>query len=224
MPLSFWRIGYTMYLKSTLLLLFIFFTSTSPLNAEEKPQNWQLVKDENGIKVYTRTLAHSDYKEFRGEMDVEAKLDALLTFIKNADRCPNWQYKCIKALTLSNGYIYKLSNLPWPLSDRYTVMQTQMHYDKQDKTYTLHLKNIERGKLSQQILAQLPVENDTVQMRYSDGYWQFKIDSPSIIHITYQMHGDPAGVIPVVLANQGVTNAAFVTLSNLKNHFTAIQN
>ena len=213
-----------MHLKSSLLLLIIFFSSVSHLRAQEKTQNWQLVKDENGIKVYTRILDNSDYKEFRGEMDVATNLDTLLTFINNAERCPAWQYKCIKMLNLSNGYIYKLSNLPWPLSDRYTVMQTQMHYDKQDKTYTLHLKNIERGKLSQQILAQLPVENDTVQMRYSDGYWQFKIDSPSIIHITYQMHGDPAGVIPAVLANQGVTNAAFVTLSNLKNHFTAIQN
>jgi len=213
-----------MHLKSTLLLLFIFFTSTSQLSAEEKTQNWQSVKDENGIKVYTRTIAHSDYKEFRGEMDVEVKLDALLMFIKNADRCPDWQYKCIKMLNLSNGYIYKLSNLPWPLNDRYTVMQSQMHYDQPHNTYTLQLKNIERAQLPSQILVQLPEEDDTVQMRYSDGYWKFKVDTPSTIHITYQMHGDPAGVIPAVLANQGVTNAAFVTLSNLKKHFTSMQN
>jgi len=213
-----------MHLKSFLLLLLIFFTSTSQLSAEEKTQSWQLVKDENGIKVYTRMLAHSDYKEFRGEMDIEAKLEALLTFIKNADRCPDWQYKCIKMLNLSNGYIYKLSKLPWPLRDRYTVMQSQEHYDQQHNIYTLRLKNIEREKLPQQILAQLPEEDDTVQMRFSDGYWQFKVDNSSTIHIIYQMHGDPAGVIPALLANQGVTNAAFVTLGNLKKHFASIQN
>jgi hypothetical protein len=213
-----------MYLKSPLLLLFIFFNSVSHLSAQEGTQSWQLVKDENGIKVYTRILAYSDYKEFRGEMELETNLDALLTYINNADRCPDWQYRCIKMLNLGNGYIYKLSNLPWPLSDRYTVMKTQMHYDQQHNIYTLQLKNIEREQLSQQILAQLPVEDDTVQMRYSDGYWQFKVNNPATIHITHQMHGDPAGVIPAVLANQGVTNAAFVTLSNLKKHFTSIQN
>ena len=202
----------------------MFFTSASHLSAQEKTQSWQLVKDENGIKVYTRILAHSDYKEFRGEMDVATKLDVLLNFIKNAERCPDWQYKCIKMLNLSKGYIYKLSKLPWPLSDRYTVMQSQMHHDQQHNIYTLQLKNIEREQLSQQILAQLPEEDDTVQMRFSDGYWQFKVDTPSTIHITYQMHGDPAGVIPAVLANQGVTNAAFVTLSNLKKYFASIQN
>ena len=125
---------------------------------------------------------------------------------------------------MSNGYIYKLSNLPWPLSDRYTVMQSQMHYDQHNNIYKLQLKNIERKQLSQQILAQLPTEDDTVQMRYSDGFWQFKVDTPPVIHITYQMHGDPAGAIPALLANQGVTNAAFVTLSNLKKHFTSVQN
>jgi hypothetical protein len=213
-----------MYLKSPLLLLFIFFTSVSHLSAQEKTQSWQLVKDENGIKVYTRILANSDYKEFRGEMDVGTNLDALLTYINNADHCPDWQYRCIKMLNLGNGYIYKLSKLPWPLSDRYTVMQSQMYYDQPHNIHTLQLKNIEREQLPQQILAQLPVEDYTVQMRYSDGYWQFKVDNSSTIHITYQMHGDPAGVIPAVLANQGVTNAAFVTLSNLKKHFTSIQN
>jgi len=213
-----------LYLKSSLFLFFIFFTLTSQLSAQEKTQSWQLVKDENGIKVYTRNLTNSDYKEFRGEMDVATNLDTLLTFINNAGRCPEWQYKCIKMLNLSNGYIYKLSNLPWPLNDRYTVMQSQMYYDQQQNIYTLQLKNIQREQLPKHILAQLPIEDDTVQMRYSDGYWQFKIDSPSTIHITYQMHGDPAGIIPAVLANQGVTNAAFVTLSNLKKNFTSIQN
>lgn len=213
-----------MHLKLSLCILFIFFTSISQLSAQEKTQSWQLVKDENEIKVYTRILANSDYKEFRGEMDVAIKPEALLTFIKNAERCPDWQYKCIKMLNLSKGYIYKLNSLPWPLNDRYTVMRSEMHYDQQLNTYTLQLKNIERDQLPQQILAQLPLEDNTVQMRYSDGYWQFRIDTPSTIHITYQMHGDPAGVIPAVLANQGVINAAFVTLSNLKKHFTSIQN
>ena len=213
-----------LYLKSSLLLLFMFFTSIAHLRAQENTQNWQLVKDENGIKVYTRILANSDYKEFRGKMNIETTLDDLLMFINNAGRCPDWQYRCIKMINLSNGYIYKLNNLPWPLSDRYTVMQSQMHFDQQHNIYTLQLKNIEREQLPQHILAQLPEEDNTIQMRYSDGYWKLKLDDTPMIHITYQMHGDPAGVIPAALANQGVTNAAFVTLSNLKKHFTSIQN
>ncbi len=206
-------------LKPTLLLLLIFSASTNQLYAQENTKNWQLVKDENGIKVYTRILANSDYKEFRGVLDIETSLNDLLTFINNASRCPDWQHRCIKRLNLSDGYIYKLSDLPWPFSDRYTVMQSKTHFDQQQNIFTLQLKNIEREQLPKNILAQLPEEKNTVQMRYSDGYWQFTLNKASSIHITYQMLGDPARAFPAILADQGVINAAFITLSNLKKHF-----
>jgi hypothetical protein len=51
-------------------------------------------------------------------------------------------------------------------------------------------------------------------MRTSDGYWKFDLKHAPVIHITHQMHGDPAG-----LANLGGVNAAFVSLDNLRMHF-----
>ena len=147
--------------------------------------------------------------------------DELLAFINNGENCASWRYKCIKMLNLSDGYIYKLSSLPWPLNNRYTVMQSTLEFDQKNNTYILRLKNIERKQLPEQIQAQLPEQGNTVQMRYSDGFWQFRLSNNATIKVTYQMHGDPAGVIPAALANQGVTNAAFITLSNLKKYFSA---
>ena len=210
-------------IRPFLLLLSIFFSSLAQVNAQEDIHNWQLVKDENAIKVYLRRLPYSDYKEFRGRMLLNTSMDELLSFINNPSFCAAWRYKCIKMLNLSDGYIYKLSSLPWPLNNRYTVMQSQLQFDKKNNIYTLSLKNIPRKQLPAHIQAQLPEQENTVQMRYSDGFWQFKLNDSSSIDITYQMHGDPAGVIPSALANQGITNAAFVTLSNLKKHFSAQQ-
>lgn len=208
------------FLKASLLLFFFI----SPAIAADDPHRWKLVKHEDGIKVSTRTLSHSNYKQFRGEMDFNGNMGQLLDFISDPERCPDWRYKCIKMLQLSDGYIYKLSNLPWPLNDRYTVMQSQLEYDQQNNSYTLTLKNIKRELLPAHIQAELPEPGNTVQMRYSDGFWQLKLNANASIHITYQMHGDPAGVIPAALANQGVTNAALITLGNLKKHFIAAQN
>jgi len=208
-------------LKSSLLTLLILFSAERSLKAEESLFPWNLVKNEAGIQVYTRTLANSDYKEFKGVMTLEAKLDTLLKFINNAEHCPDWQYKCLKMLTLSDGYLYKLSDLPWPLSDRYTVMQSQGNFDQEQNSYTLNLKNIPRNQLPQPILQQLPAELDTVQMRTSDGYWHFQLNHTATILITHQMHGDPAGSLPASLANLGVTNAAYVTLSKLRELISA---
>jgi len=208
-------------LKPSLLTLLILFSAVHNLKAEESVSTWGLVKNKEGIKVYTRTLANSDYKEFKGVMTLEAKLDTLLRFINNAEHCPDWQYKCLKMQTLSDGYLYKLSDLPWPLSDRYTVMQSLGYYDQEKNSYTLSLKNIPRNQLPQHILQQLPAELDTVQMRTSDGYWHFQLNHTAEILITHQMHGDPAGSLPANLANLGVTNAAYVTLRKLRELISA---
>lgn len=205
------------FLKASLLLLFF----ASSLAAQEDQEGWELAKQEDGIKVYTRAIANSSYKEFKGKMEIYATIDELLTFIRDARLCPTWHYKCIAMLNLSDGYIYKLSSLPWPFSQRYTVMQSMTHYDKHSNSYTIKLSNIKRSLLPQHIQAQLPAPNDTVQMRYSDGYWQFKPDpAQNTIHIIYQMHGDAGVTLPSEWTHFGIINSAFITLSNLKKHFS----
>ncbi len=211
-------------IKPVLLLLFISFCHLTQANdLDAAPLSWHLVKDDNDIKVYLRSLPYSEYQAFRGELQLNTDLEQLLAFINNASFCPAWRYKCIKMLNLSDSYIYKLSSLPWPLNNRYTVMQSRGQFNKNNNIYTVHLKNIDRRQLPVHIQAQLPEQGNTVQMRYSDGFWQFNIIDNTTIKIIYQMHGDPAGVIPAALANQGITNAAFITLSNLKKHFTTTQ-
>ncbi|GFO72681.1 hypothetical protein BJAS_P3122 [Bathymodiolus japonicus methanotrophic gill symbiont] len=206
------------FLKVSLLL---FYFVSDPAIALDKEPGWKLAKQENGISVYTRELAYSDYPEYRGEMSITANIDELLAFINNGDNCASWRYKCMKMLNLSDNYIYKLSNLPWPFRNRYTVMKSSAYFDQQTNSYTIELSNIQRSLLPKAIQAQLPEPEDTVQMRYSDGYWRFKFVSDNhTIHITYQMHGDADAPIPPQLTRLGVINSAFITLSNLKKHFT----
>lgn len=202
-------------LRLLLLSFFICFSSYA-----QETSNWVLAKEKNAIRVYTRTIPNSDYKEFKAEVKITANLNDVLTFIKQPELCPDWQYKCIHKLRLNKSYIYKLSNLPWPLNDRYTVMKSEEFFNSKTKVHTINLNNIRRDLLPEIIKQQLPSEGNTVQMRTSDGYWRFDLNHAPEIYITHQMHGDPAGVIPAGLANLGVINAAFVSLDNLKMHFS----
>ncbi len=209
---------FMLFFKTSLLLLYFMANAVSALEDES---NWKLAKQANDITVYTRTLAYSAYAEYRGEMSINANIDSLLAFINNDNNCSSWRYKCIKMLNLTDNYIYKLISLPWPFSDRYTVMKSTTRFNQQANSYTIHLKNIPRAQLAQTIQAQLPEQKDTVQMRFSDGYWQFKLaPTGNIIHIIYQMHGDADAALPSELTRLGIVNAAFITLSNLKKHFT----
>jgi len=189
----------------------------------QKTSTWLLAKKENGITVYTRQIANSSYKEFKAEVKIKAQLSDLLNFIKKPEYCPEWQYKCIYKLQISDHYTYKLSNLPWPLKNRYTVMKSAESFDEKTNVHTITLKNIRRELLPKAIKNQLPKEGNTLQMGTSDGYWKFDLSQAPLIHITHQMHGDPAGIIPASLANLGVINAAFVSLNNLKKQFEMTQ-
>jgi len=203
-------------LKSLLIGL----TLCLSLNASaQETSAWHLAKQENGITIYTRKIANSHYKEFKAEVKITAQLSNLLNFIKKPEYCPEWQYKCIYKLQIGDHYIYKLSNLPWPLKNRYTIMKSTESFNEKTKTHTITLKNIRRKLLPKIIQKQIPKEGNTLQMRTSDGYWKFDLNQAPLIHITHQMHGDPAGVIPASLANLGVINAAFVSLNNLKKQF-----
>jgi len=201
-----------------LRLLLLSFFVTLPCYAQEA-SNWALAKEKNTVRVYTRTIPDSDYKEFKGEVSINANLSDVLTFIKEPNLCPDWQYKCIYKLRLNKDYIYKLSNLPWPLNNRYTVMKSDEFFNAKTQIYTINLKNIRRDLLAENIKNLLPDKGSTVQMRTSDGYWKFDLSHAPNIQITHQMHGDPAGVIPAGLANLGVINAAYVSLDNLRMHF-----
>lgn len=188
--------------------------------AFDNQSDWELAKQENTIKVYTRTIADSSYKEFKGEVLIDAKIKQILAFINDARRCPDWRYKCITMLNLTDGYLYKLSSLPWPFKNRYTVMKSVTRYDKKNNRYTIKLSNIKRSDLPQAIQAQLPEPGNTVQMRYSDGFWQLTPDPlQNKIHVIYQMHGDAGVALPSSWTHFGIINSAFVTLDNLNKHF-----
>jgi hypothetical protein len=75
---------------------------------------------------------------------MEISLGGVTSVIKEPALCPKWQYKCIYKLRLTKNYIYKLSNLPWPLNDRYTVMKSEEFFNAETKTHTINLKNIRR--------------------------------------------------------------------------------
>ena len=100
-------------------------------------------------------------------------------------------------------------------------MKSITSVDQQKKSYTIKLINIKHSLLPQHIQAQLPALEDTIQMRYSDGYWQFILDpQQNNIYIIYQMHGDAGVTLPSDWTESGIINSAFITLSNLRKHFT----
>ena len=71
----------------TLGVLLLTFTASAQ-------ENWKLVKEEAGIKVYTKTESGSEYKAFKAEMQVSCKIENIVEVLKNTESINNWVVNC----------------------------------------------------------------------------------------------------------------------------------
>jgi hypothetical protein len=92
-------------------------------------ENWNLVKEEAGIKVYTKTESGSKYKAFKAEMQVSCKIENIVEVLKNTDSINNWVVNCkgVKLLKTEDNdqYYYIETSLPFPFENRDMVYHFQ---------------------------------------------------------------------------------------------------
>lgn len=193
------------YLTLTLIFLMTFCSfSFAP--------GWELKKNENGIKVFTRVKEGSPLKEYKATVTINATMDAVLSVIKDVPGYVNWQYPCkeakiVKQISDNEFISYTLNEAPWPIYDRDVVVRSVFH-QQDDQTVMMTMDAIaEEGFVE-------PV-NGVVRITKMVGKWWFKPVTDGI-EITMQVHADPAGSIPKWLANSSVVDSPFRTLTNLK--------
>jgi hypothetical protein len=97
-------------------------------------EGWKLVKDKNGIKVYSRLTPVSTIRAFRGVMNIEADLDELVAFIADPYSYPEYIYACREAEVLKyqtdNDYYFRsVVKVIWPIAVRDSVTHTYWRKD-----------------------------------------------------------------------------------------------
>jgi hypothetical protein len=186
-----------------LLLLFVFKVSAQ--------ENWKLVKEEAGIKIYTKTESGSRYKAFKAEMQVSCKVENIVEVLKNTDSINNWVVNCKEVKLLRTGdneqYYYIETSLPLPFENR-------------DMVYHFQYKELN----SQQVMVvvtgmpeYIQPKEGIVRMVKTNGYWLLTRVETDKTDVTYQMHVEPGGLIPAWLANPFIKNVPFSTFKELRN-------
>lgn len=197
------------YMKNLQLLsiAFLLFCSVQ-INAQSA---WILEKNENGIKVYTRIVAGSSLKEYKGETNIATTLSALLAVFDDINAATQWVHNCTSAKRLKvidkfEGYNYYVITAPWPVSDRDLINHYKITQNTETKTITITLT----GKKD------YIAETDNVRVPKLTGTWQFIPQPNKTINIVYQVHSDSGGSVPSSISNAFVVDIPFNTLTNLK--------
>lgn len=174
-------------------------------------QDWDLKKDKNGIKIYTKSVPGSSFKAFKGTTVLNAELRQVIAVIKDVEAYADWMPNSKRSEELSHPaethQIYYLSTkAPWPVSDRDGVYECRIRHDHTSQTTTVRI---------QALPDYLPEKKNHVRITRTDGFWRLKDLGDGRTDVHYEVLAEPGGNIPAWLARSKVVSVPYETLTGL---------
>ena len=194
------------------LVLVLFLLWTMLAFSSDNANAWELAKEGNGIKVYTRPVDGSNFKEYKGIMTLDASVSSLVALIDDTPAYPDWIDTCIEGKTIkrispAESYTYTVNKAPWPVSNRDAVVRNVIRQDRETLVVTIEITGIPDF---------VPPKAGLTRVKYIKGFWQLRPLEEGKVEVIYQVHNEPGGKLPSWLVNSVVVNQPYRTLLNMK--------
>lgn len=171
--------------------------------------DWKQAKNEDGIKVELSDVAGSDYKAYRGITLIKAPLAKVRALQEDVAGACAWIHECkTQKLLKTEGdqsWTYTQFNTPWPVTPRDSILHVTTTVEA-DGSLTRKLEGVPKY---------LPEEKGFVRVTKVEGFWKLQ-PKGNDTEVTYQVHTEPGGNVPSMVANNFVVDAPFNTLKALK--------
>jgi len=192
-------------------LIFIFLMLV--LCAEDlHSQSWNLAKEKDGIKIYTRNELNSSLKSFRGEIIFKADIKKVNLLIGDAGNIKWWvkDIGYVKVLDFRKDQFvqyYLIYRVPWPLTDRDVAVDGRISYDSLTGARIVFIKPLPKA------VAEKP---DLVRIEKFWEKWTIKPMDKGYVQVIFEGFVDPNGNVPYWLYNMVVTDTPLKVLKNLR--------
>lgn len=176
-------------------------------------QSWNFVKEQDGIKIYTRKELNSSLKSYKGETSFRAPMEKVCMLLGTANNLDWWDkgFSTIKVLKYEDQKFiqyYFIYDMPWPVTDRDLTVESVIKMDTTTGKYTVS---------SHPVSKVIPQNPDLVRITK---YWQIWTVQPmdkGFLHITLEGAIDPGGNIPSWVYNMLVTEMPLKTIRSLRD-------
>lgn len=173
-------------------------------------QDWQLAKDEAGIKVYLSEVPGSKYKAYRGVVSIKADMAKLRALQEDVVASCAWIHECQEQKLLKQEgdkrWTYTRYSTPWPVTPRDSIMQVTLEQGA-DGSFTRKLQGLPNYQ---------PEQKGYVRVSSLQGYWSLTPKPDGMVEVVYQVHTNPGGSVPSWLSNKFVVEAPFNTLKSFR--------
>ncbi|MEI7582157.1 START domain-containing protein [Runella sp.] len=204
--------------KSVCFFPFTFILLSSLIVLGQQPQSgnqhdtWKLEKDKNGIRVYSRHLEDSKFKEVKVNCDLNATLSQLAAFVSDIDHYKDAVYRVadayvVKRVNDREFYFYNETAMSWPVSNRDLVMH--MVFQMDHTTRTLHIRGTN-------VPGMMPEKKGVVRIPHWHSLWTIHEIANNKLRVEYLFSVDPGGELPIWLVNTLIAVGPYQSFSGME--------
>jgi hypothetical protein len=191
--------------RSFLFIVCILFTSRAMAATD-----WSLKRDEDGIKVYTASVAGSNVKAIKVECTTRGTPAQLAHILLDVATQKDWVYSTksasvVKRISENELIYYTEKSMPWPITNRDAVMDIKVH--QEPALMTVNVASVNNA---------VPVKSDIVRVPSSTVSWKVTPLSSNTMKIEYEAQADPGGSVPAWVTNMFLSKGPFETFKKLK--------
>ena len=175
-------------------------------------QNWEFVKEKEGIRLYVAKAGTSGVKSFRGEVTFRGDFSGIISMIGNPSNLAWWgdDVKQIEVLEYIPGErirYYFVYDVPWPFSDRDLVADVKLGEDPVTGIRTVFSKPLKN---------RIPEHPDLVRVTDFWQKWTLRPLAEGMISVTLEGFIDPAGSVPAWLYNMVIIDKPYYLLRQVR--------
>lgn len=197
-----------------LLTLSTFVTSSFAI-AEEVPMDaadWEKVKTEGDITIYTRPHPNSSFKAFKAVAIINAPLNNLMAVMANPKSCVEWVLGCTKSMafeevSFNDRYAYSVNDMPWPFKDRDYVLHIRTSNDTKSGEILMHMNATDNKK---------EVDDQFERVRVAQTVYTFEALDDNKTKMIWLQHTEPGGILPGWLVNALIIDIPIKSLQSLE--------
>ena len=200
-----------MYIRNCTVFCFLVFLS-GPIIQAAGESAWKEVAIDRDVTVWSRDQTGRVLPELRARGQIYGELFHAMAVILDNERSCEWVPNCtesqeIKRLDARTTWVYSVTNSPWPVSDRDTVVKVVAEEIELDQQYRVVMQ-------AQPDL--LPLVEGRVRIPYSKIYFLLKRAGANTIQIEYGLDVDPGGVLPKWMVRRTARNTLIETIIALE--------
>ena len=192
-----------------LSVLIILFTLMFACPVES--QNWEFVKEKDGIKIYSRQETGKKTKIFKGVTEIKELAETVFTVLEDINHTEWWDENIsqIKVLQYEKNKInqyYLVYNMPWPFKDRDLTV---------DVTSTINMTTGEFKLVGVPSKSIFTKSKDLIRIKDYHQVWTVKPEK-NYSHVELEFYIDPDENLPNWLLNMTMIDSPINTIKSLK--------